>query len=77
MKKIEAIETRDGKIFKDLSEAQIHNAELELKEQVNILVTRECYSGMGSTDVYDFILENTAEITKIADKIKILNALKK
>lgn len=65
VKKIEAFEISDGRVFKDEATAQALQREIDIRVKLNSLVESECWSGMNSSDVLDFMVENYKVIEKI------------
>ena len=65
MKKIQAYEANDGKLF--ASETQCKNYEIiaQAKSQLTNLIEKECYNGMNKEAVKDFLVQNVKELTKI------------
>jgi hypothetical protein len=72
MERVEVIKTRDGKLFENLTEADIHNAELEMKEVANVFVTKHCTYNMDSNMVFDIIMDNIDDIIKLGEYAQTL-----
>lgn len=62
MKRIDAWETTDGKVFKAKDDAGSHQFELDFKEAIHRVCGRHCFSGMTQENVEDMIWEERFEL---------------
>ena len=65
VKQVQAYETTDGQLFKEQSEAQARQKDLDTMAAIQTFVDSHCYSGMHSTDVYDILYDNRDELRRI------------
>lgn len=65
IKKIQAFETSDGRMFKDENIAKVEQRKIDIKTKLNSLVQRECWNNMDKDDVLDFLVDNVEQIETI------------
>lgn len=65
VKKVEAFQISDGRIFKDEGTAQAQQREIDIRTKFKTLVESECWSGMSSSDVLNFMVDNYRAIEKV------------
>ena len=69
MKTDQMYKTHDGKIFETEKEAEAHEISLQLQKEISHIVNEDCYSGMGASEVVDFILDNKMELFSALSKV--------
>jgi dsDNA-binding SOS-regulon protein len=65
MKKVEAFQTEDGKLFTDKGEAEKHQKNINLINALRAFTEKHCYSGMSSDDVYDILYDNREDLQRM------------
>lgn len=65
VKRSECYECTDGKVFKELSEAECHQLELNAKHELAFLVQDNTSTQDEEDNVFDFIWEHRYELSAI------------
>jgi hypothetical protein len=65
MKKVEAFQTEDGKLFTDKGEAEKHQKDINLINALQAFTHKHCFSGMSSDDVYDILYDNREDLLRM------------
>ncbi len=65
IKKIQAFKTSDGRVFEDDGAAQEHQAKIDLREGLRLIVEKFFYRGIDEHNVVDGLMEHEEELRKL------------
>ncbi len=72
IKTVESFQTTDGKVHRDLNEANLHQSKLDVSECLsNVVEEKLSFSPEEKENVKEFLLENIEEICQQVHKIRL------
>lgn len=65
LKKVDGIQTTDGKLFTDFTEAASHQMELNFEKALEVFAHNHFYNGMEKSAIVNVIKENREELLAV------------